>query len=449
MLLLEIHAGCRAVIFTLLVSGALHAAGQSISASDAVKPDVPPVVRSAKGDEAGSADGAFVIRNIGKRQQFNGSMHESFDRDITSPKSAAFHPDGTRLYVNSLEGCATVVYDARSFRKLKVINHRFKSGKGGMWAPPSGYYPWRHYQKGDSRPFGGKPVEMAFSHGGRYLWVPYYRRSFDLNAQDPSALAVIDTRTDSIVKMFETGPLPKMVAISHSGKLLAVTHWGDNTVGLIDISSPSPMAWKHLPPVVIGRKLQLDFPLDRPVDRDAKSGLLLRGTVFTPDDSHMLIGCMGGSIAVVNVAAHKHVGFFNDVYNVRHIAISGGYYYASCNVSGTLWRVPVDSVASAMSRGMKAGRRTFSARGWQSVKVGGGARTLAVTPDGRYTLVACNSTSCLAVVDNRTFKLVAAIPCDSYPVGLALDPEGKIAAVTSQGRKGKGGNSVNLFRITR
>lgn len=50
---------------------------------------------------------------------------------------------------------------------------------------------------------------MAFSHRGRYLWVPYYRRSFDINAQDPSAVAVIDTRTDSIVRMFETGPLPK------------------------------------------------------------------------------------------------------------------------------------------------------------------------------------------------------------------------------------------------
>lgn len=56
--------------------------------------------------------------------------------------------------------------------------------------------------------------QMAMSHNGKYLWVPYYRRSFDLKASSPSALAIIDMQTDKVVRVMPTGPLPKYVAIS-------------------------------------------------------------------------------------------------------------------------------------------------------------------------------------------------------------------------------------------
>ena len=101
-----------------------------------------------------------------------------------------------------------------------------------------------HYRRGRGT-FFGKPVESAFTHGGRYLWVPYYRRSFDINAQDPSAVAVIDTASNRIVRMMETGPLPKMIRCSNDGRTMAISHWGDNTVGLADISSDDPGQWHH------------------------------------------------------------------------------------------------------------------------------------------------------------------------------------------------------------
>lgn len=50
-------------------------------------------------------------------------------------------------------------------------------------------------------------------------------------------LAVIVTRTDEIIRLFETGPLPKMITTSPDGSRIAVTHWGNNTVGVLDISS--------------------------------------------------------------------------------------------------------------------------------------------------------------------------------------------------------------------
>ncbi|PWB02018.1 YncE family protein [Duncaniella muris] len=410
--------------------------------------DEPALVRSEIGDKASTRDGAITITNIGKKQQFNASQRSTYDTDIHSPKSAAFHPDGSRFYVNSLEGCRTIVYDARSMRKLKVINHTFKTGQGDNWTS-SPHYKWEHYPNGARRSFSGKPVEMTFSHSGRYLWIPYYRRTFDINAQDPSAMAVVDTRTDSIVRMFDTGPLPKMVSVSNSGRLLAVTHWGDNTVGLIDISSPDPARWSHLPPVTIGNKLRLDFPLNESVNRDSNSGYLLRGTVFLPGDRHMLIGCMAGSIAVVDLKTMKHIGFINNIYNVRHLTLHGKNLFASCNVNGMVWKIHTDSLGSAIASASAAKRRAIKANGWKGCKVGAGARTIEVSPDGRYVYAACNFANRIDIVNARTMKLETSIRCDSYPVGLGRSADGKYMVVTSQGRKKRGGNAVNIFSITR
>ena len=39
------------------------------------------------------------------------------------PKSATFSADGRKFYIHSLEGCATTVYDARTYEKLATIKH--------------------------------------------------------------------------------------------------------------------------------------------------------------------------------------------------------------------------------------------------------------------------------------------------------------------------------------
>lgn len=62
-----------------------------------------------------------------------------YDPDIYAPKSVVFSKDGKKFYVNSLEGCKTVVYDSRTHEKLKVIDHSFKSGTGELWLEPSAW----------------------------------------------------------------------------------------------------------------------------------------------------------------------------------------------------------------------------------------------------------------------------------------------------------------------
>ena len=144
--------------------------------------------------------------------------------------------------------------------------------------------------------FRGKPVEMTLSHGGRYLWITYYRRDYDISAQSPSAVAIVDTLNDEIVRVMPTGPIPKYVAISPDGQTAAITHWGDNTVALIDIGSPSATDFKYTQLLIVEKHLsQAD---KGGTDRDATCGFCLRGTVFSPDSRFLFVARMGwGGIA--------------------------------------------------------------------------------------------------------------------------------------------------------
>ena len=389
------------------------------------------------------------IRFIGRKQYYDKTLADSADPDIRSPKSVNIHPFGHKYYVNSLEGGRTVVFDFDTHRKIKVIPHEFTEEQDSLWAPASGLFSFRKTFKHPNN-FTGKPVESAFSHQGRYLWIPYYRRSYDLNAQEPSAMAVIDTERDSIVRMFETGPLPKMVAVSPDGSRLAVTHWGNNTVGLMDISSELPEDWHYIACLVVDRKLDLKYSYTDKVDRDVNSGYCLRGTVFTPDNKYLFVGCMGsgGGIAVIDLETNTYLGrALGTKPSLRHLIIKNGYLYGSINSSGYVQRIPLDEFIQACA--VLDGNKTKSVKltGWTSCKVPAGARTLEASPDGRYLFVSCNYSSCLAVVDARSMTLEGKISADSYPVGLDVSNDGHYVITTSQGR-GLGGNAVDIFEVT-
>lgn len=436
------------------LTGNIHATKDKTNPShiktEAKGTDKKQVIHPALGTSVTSTDGALRITLDGRKQNYGGRPANTRDVSILSPKSVNIHPSGSKYYVNSLEGGITVVYDARTAHKIKVISHKIGAEHANLWAPSSNLYTFRHQYK-QPRHFMGKPVESTFSHNGRYLWVPYYRRSFDINAQDPSAVAIIDTKTDCIVRLMDTGPLPKMIATSPDGKYVAISHWGDNTVGLIDISSANPKDWKHITYFTVDKKLELNYSLTTPVNRDSNSGNALRGTVFTPDGRYLLVGCMGGNggIAVIDIQQRKYLGkLYGMMSNMRHLVISHGYLYLSINNAGYVQRLPLKEVLAGIS---KLNGKSTTLTGWQNCKVGGGARTLELSPDGRYAYVACNTASKLCVVDTRTMKQIAEIDVDSFPVGLDVSPTGALIFVTGQGRKGHpgSGNALDIFRVTR
>ena len=439
-------------IFTrTVIAVTLSALTMQAQGAEKATPSALRVVHSQVGDSSAGVPGKLRLYNIGKKQQYSSADKATFDTDIQSPKSVTYSLDGKTFYVNSLEGCKTAVYDSKTLEKKGVIEYRFSSGEGPLGAKPPGFYTFTHYKNGELRDFLGKPVESTWSHNGRYLWVPFYRRTFDINAQDPSAIAVIDARKNVIIKMFETGPLPKMVATSNDGNLIAVTHWGDNTVGFIDITGSDPDKWHHLEPLAAGAKLTLNFPMNSAVNRDSNSGLLLRGTVFTPDDRYLLVSGMAGPMSVFDIKAHRYVGSVPSVSNVRHLAIFDGNLYGSCNTAGTAIKMSLDSLVAGIDRAVASGSKSISFNGGiKRVNVGSGARTLEVSPDGKYLFVACNSGNAVYVVDAESMTVVDHIRNDSYPVGLALSPDGTQMIVTSQGRKGAGGgNAINIYKVVR
>ncbi len=411
--------------------------------------DGETIVHPEMGTTSKADGGELTLTIVNKHVNYKGCPKDWIDPYVNSPKSANIHPDGTKYYVNSLEGCATVVYDMKTHERKKVIKYDFKDGKDdALWSKPSSFYPFTHYTE-NLNTFQGKPVESTFSHGGRYLWIPFYRRTYDLNAQDPSAVAVIDTRTDEIVKLMETGPLPKMVATSHDGRHVAITHWGNNTVGLVNVASLNPDEWFHEKLLVVDYVLPLDYSLTEQVDRDNKSGYCLRGTVFTPDDKYLLVGCMGGNggIAVINMETQEYLGrVLGMMPNVRHLVIRDGYLYLSINRSGYVQRIKLEKFMQA-AKAMSG--KTTTLKGWEECKVGAGARTIELSPSGHFVFAACHLASKLYVVDTRTMKAVASIDVDSYPVGLDISNDGRFVIVTSQGRgtAGTSGNAVNIYKV--
>ena len=406
----------------------------------------PSVVHPSLGTrlDADSVTVAFANR----KQYFTGGAAETQDADILSPKSVHIHPDGSKYYVNSLEGMCTVVFDFATNRKLKVIHHAFDSTHVDLWAPDSGLFPFS-YECEAPGTFSGKPVESTFSHEGRYLWVPYYRRSYDINAQDPSAVAVIDTQRDTIVRLFETGPLPKMIATSPDGTRIAVTHWGDNTVGLLDISGDDIEAWHYITCFTVDRKLKLNFSRTVSVNRDVGSGYCLRGTLFTPEGRYLLVGCMGsgGGIAVIDLVQERYLGrLLGMMPNLRHMILSNDYLYLSINNKGYVQRLPMRRIYDAISE-LQPDKTTAQVDGWESCKVPAGARTIVASPDGRFIFAACNFSSKIAVVDTRTMTQVGTLSADSFPVGLDISQDGQWLFSTSQARPSGGGNAVDIFHI--
>ena len=421
---------------------------------------VAPITHPAIGTKAYSADSTFCIELIGKKQYYAPTETATADKDINSPKSVNMHPNNTKYYVNSLEGATTVVYDFKTNEKMKVIRHNFTDADTVLWGDTKPYYKFTHYLPDAKHPasrhggwgtFYGKPVESAFSHGGKYLWVPYYRRDYDINAQDPSAVAIIDTQTDSIIRLMDTGPLPKMIATSPDGKLLAITQWGDNTVGIIDIASEDPTDWHYRSLAIIDQQLKLNLSMTKQVNRDDDSGYCLRGTAFTPDNRYLLVGCMAGNngIAVMDLEKMEYLGrITGNMYNVRHLLIRDGYLYLSINRDGYIQRMPLSQFLDAVPALKVSPTKTTPLSGWQNCQVGAGARTIEMSRDGRYIYAACNASSTLYVVDVLTFQVIAHMSIDSYPVGLEVSHDGKYVFTTSQGRSNGGGNCVDIFEVT-
>ncbi len=411
-----------------------------------------PLVRAEIGSRAETKlpDGSsYSIELIARFQHYNPRpVHnaDKFDRYIFSPKSVRFLPDGSKVYVNALEGFTTIIYDPRRLARTGVIVHRFKERHQDLFKLGDGEIPWLAFPEDapvNPDVFSGKPVESELAADGKYLWVPYYRRDFDHYSAMPSAVAIIDVASDRIVRIMPTGPIPKYVVASYDGKWMAVIHWGDNTVGFIDTRGTSPADYRLGKLISVGKRLLLDT-IDKK-DRDHGCGFCLRGAVFTRDGQYLLVARMGGGgIAVIDVRTQRYLGTVRGMRQTpRHLVLSpdGNTLYLSSSFAGYVSAYHVDDLTAA------ARRRQSHLTPLRETHTGAATRTIAVSPDGRFVYAAINKESKIVVLAADTLTPLVSLPADSYPVGMAVSPDGHQLWVTAQGRKRRGGNSVMVYQI--
>ena len=418
------------------------------AARERVKEGGRKAVRVPIGIKASGGGQGLVL--VARFQNYNGKPKhpaDRWERFVHSPKSVQISPDGARVFVQMLEGGNTVIFDGKKLLRLKVVSHRFGGKQAGLFnRAETRAYARRFRAAGGPRAFNrylGKPVEGAFSHGGRFLWVTHYRRSFDRNGVMPSSVAIIDTKTEAIVRVMHTGPIPKFLAASPDGRLMAVVHWGGNTVGLIDVSSPRPEGFRHAGEIVVGRRPRLDY--DEQVNRDHVCGFCLRGAVFTRDSRHLLVARMGGGgIAVLDVKAKRHLGtVFGMKPTPRHLILGpkDERVYLSSNRAGYVSAYRIADLLSAAKRKKRRLRPLLEKR------VGPSIRTIAISPDGETLYATSFRGSKVIALRAKSLEKLFEIPADSYPVGIAVSPDGNHLWVTSQGYRLRGGNSVMVYKV--
>ncbi|MGE9984969.1 hypothetical protein [Desulfovibrio sp. SGI.169] len=365
--------------------------------------------------------------------------------NISSPKSVIFSLDGTKFFINSLEGMRTVVFDSDSFEELQIIQHSFSEEDSPLFQNGDRVFDYPYFtipKNGKTNCFSGKPVESVLSHNGKYLWTTYYRRSWDTKGTSPSAVVIIDTATYLPVRIMPTGTVPKMLALSPDGSTMAVINWGDNTICLIDINSDNPGDFHYTRQLVDEKKLNLENICG---NRDSNCGHCLRGAVFSPNSQYLLVGRMRtGNISVFDIHTGERIGILTGIpATPRHLVRYGSTMYVSSNASGYISRIDLPKVLDDL---LASTTKIINANP-ETIFVGKGARTISLSPDGKYIYAVSNLDSRLSMIDLEQWKIIDQIAVSPYGVGLAVSPDGKKIVTTSQGRQGAGGHVIDIYQV--
>lgn len=234
----------------------------------------------------------------------------------------------------------------------------------------------RDYRQLKEIPLPDEPVEADFSQEGRLAWVSLY---------NTAKVLVVDTEAGAIAGEVPTGSIPKEVAVSPDDEWVYIANWNSNSVTVIDAEN---------------RTRVLDIPVPG----------IPRGICFTPDGEFAYVCIMGGStLTEVDVeAGHRVTRQIPCGSNPRHVIPSGdgNVLYVSNNSPGTVTlveRVPGTVLAT--------------------IKVGRQARTIALTPGGRYLFVCNYGEGTVGCVDLETRAQIFTIPA-SNPIGMAVSEEG-------------------------
>jgi YVTN family beta-propeller protein len=302
---------------------------------------------------------------------------------VNNPKSVIISPNGKYAYINNLEGMNTMIIDAESFETLDIIEHT------------------------------GKPVEFAFTHNGRYVWISYFRllekgypREFGVerNYRYPSVVVVYDTLEKALTKRIEVGIIPKVITVSPDEKLVFVANWNSASISVIDADSFQ-------------------------VIKTIKVGAIPRGIRFTPDGKFAYICNFGAStISRINIDDLEVDLTLNNVgYKPRDIVIrnDGKYAYYTNFGDGYIRKLDIEENKVV-----------------DKIKIGSQPRTLCITNNNKYIFAVNYSSGTISVINADNFELINEYRADIGAVGVALSPCMRYLWVTNQST-----GSIIVFKV--
>lgn len=378
--------------------------------------------------------------------------NDHYDQNIFSPKSVSFADGSGLAFVQSLEGSETIFFKSDGSEKLAVIKHKFDKKSVAALADKSPTFNYKKDLKMMAG-FSGKPVESITTHSDKYLWTTYYRKNYDDLGQLTSAVAIIDIAEKKIVRIMGTGPISKYIEKSPDQKWLAISNWGDNTVGLYNIQSPTFDRFKEHQLLVVEKKQSLK---NLKSNRDKDCGFCVRGLAFSPDSQFLFVTRMkGGGITVFKKTKDDKFEPLGTVMGLQpgprdiHFSKDGKDIFVGCNSSGTIVKVDFKSIITLLELN-KGQKIDITGTDFKFAKkfVGLGVRSFKVHPKYDYLFLTSNNGSEVIIAKTSDLSVLGRVPVDSYPVGLSISPDGKYLWVTSQGKESQGGNSVSVFLIT-
>ena len=352
------------VLMTATLAAGFH------QAADSMKPAAAGT--SLKADVSGTPLSPADRTALVWRQRITGHL---------SPKSVVASSDGLVTAQNMMYTHTVSVFTPDG-RLKKTIDDSVDLSQFGIDGHP-----------GISR---GAPVEAAFSHDGKHIYVSNYTMSGKnfgpegldtcrpASAPDKSFLYRIDTTTLKIDQVIPVGAVPKYVAVTPDDSTVLVTNWCSWTVSVVDVKAA---------------RLVATIPI---------GGAYPRGIAITPDSKTAFIAVMGSRrIAKVDLASREVSTFAHTGDGPRHIVISpdGKYLYVTNNTSGTVSKVDAadGTVLTTVSTGQQP-------------------RSMAISGDGLAIYVANYGSSTVSKLRASDLRLIAKTATDNHPIGIAYEP---------------------------
>ncbi|MBL7545063.1 MAG: beta-propeller fold lactonase family protein [Bdellovibrionaceae bacterium] len=378
--------------------------------------------------------------------------NDHYDQDIFSPKSVSFSEAGDIAFVQSLEGAKTLFFKSDGSEKMATIKHQFDKKSVKELVDRKQTFTYKNDPK-MFQGFTGKPVESIVTHDGKYLWTTYYRKNYDELGQQTSAVAIIDIPEKKIVRVMGTGPISKYVEKSPDQKWLAISNWGDNTVGIYNISGTTASEFKEHQLLIVEKKHSLK---NLKSNRDKDCGFCVRGLAFSPDSQYLFVTRMkGGGISIFKKGSANKFELFGTAMGLQpgprdiHFSKDGKDIFIGCNSSGTIAKISLENFVNLFEKNVSK-TIDINDTDFKFIKkfIGLGVRSFKVHPKFDYLFLTSNNGSEIIIAKSSDLSVLGRVPVDSYPVGLSISPDGKYLWVTSQGKDSQGGNSVSVFLIT-